>query len=143
MAVLQLKSEHIQAEWLIQQILELDRMIEMHQSGDSAFMADQYASRRLQYFKELIGLLASSAFNSTGRETFPLIHALTKENYAKSAPKSFKSIRKNAFDRTLEFYRKNSNHHVRPAGASRWVSSANSSSKKATSAGSAKSKSSS
>lgn len=115
------KSEQIQVEWLIQQILELDRLINMHRSGDSEFMADQYASHRWQYFKELIGLLATSAFNATGRETFPLIHILTKENYSKSPQKSAKSIRKSVFDQTLEFYRKNSNL-VRSESSSRWVS---------------------
>lgn len=115
------KSEQIQVEWLIQQINELDRLIAMHRSGESNFMADQYAARRLNYFKELIGLLTISKFNSTGQETFPLIHALTKENYTRSGLKSVNSSRKNAFERTLEFYRyhtaahpENSSEEVKP-----------------------------
>jgi len=99
------KSEQVQVEWLIEQIKELDQLIAMHNSGESNFMADQYALRRLKYFKELIALLADSKFNATGQETFPLIHALTKYNYRKSASKSGNASHKNAFEQTLEFYR--------------------------------------
>jgi len=84
-------------------------MIAMHQSGGSDFMANQYASRRLQYFKELISLLTTSKFNATGLETFPLIHALTRENYVESGETKLKSRPRHAFDQTLEFYRKRSN----------------------------------
>jgi len=73
----------------------------------------------LQYFKELIGLLASSELNSTGLETFPLIHALTKENYTTSGRPKTKSADKNAFDQTLKFYQARSNV-FQAKNVSRW-----------------------
>jgi hypothetical protein len=100
------KSEAIQAEWLIGQIREIDRLIDMHQSGDSNFMAHQYASRRLQYFKELIILLTTSKFNASGQETFPLVQDLIKENYPSSQSKIIKHPNYKSFDRTLSFYNK-------------------------------------
>ena len=98
------KSEQKQVEWLIQQIRDLDRLIAMHQSGNSEFMAKQYATQRLEYFKELISLLATSKFNTTGRETFPLIHALTKEHYVKPSKAITKPLAVSAFEQTLRFY---------------------------------------
>lgn len=114
------KSEQIQVEWLIQQIRDLDSLIAMHQSGGNDFMANQYVSRRLKYFKELISLLVTSEFNATGQETFPLIHALTSENYIKPAKVKVRKFRKSAFDRTLEFYQKHSSPVVAKS-SSRWI----------------------
>ena len=100
------KSEAIQAEWLIKQIREIDQLIDMHQSGDSDFMANQYASRRLQYFKDLIILLTNSKFNASGQETFPLVQELIKENYPPTQYKIIKHPYYKSFDRTLSFYSK-------------------------------------
>lgn len=100
------KSEAIQAEWLIKQIREIDQLIDMHQSGDGDFMANQYASRRLQYFKELIILLTTSKFNASGQETFPLVQELIKENYPSTQHRISKPHSYKAFDRTLSFYNK-------------------------------------
>jgi len=123
------KSEVLQVEWLIQQIRELDHLIAMHRSGDSNFVADQYAARRLQYFKELISLLAASKLNATGLETFPLIHALTSENYTKSEHPKVKSAKQNAFDLILKFYQKRSDVS-QAKGISRWVTKKSSTSAK-------------
>ena len=109
------KSEAIQAEWLIKQIREIDQLIDMHQSGDSDFMANQYASRRLQYFKELIILLTNSKFNASGLETFPLVQELIKENYPSSQHRIVKHPSYKSFDRTLSFYNKVSTQKVSKA----------------------------
>ena len=98
------KSEKVQVEWLISQIRELDRMIALHLEGNSVFTAEQYAVRRLEHFKELISILSTSPLNTTGAETFPLIHALTKENYSKKTLLQSTGRSKNAFDKTIEFY---------------------------------------
>ena len=110
------KSEQIQAEWLIQQIKELDRLVAMHRTGESHFVAAQYEERRLHYFKELVSLLIDSEYNVTGHETFPLVNALISENYSSSKPAqktSTQSKRKNAFERTLEFYQNHSFSQIR------------------------------
>lgn len=101
------KSEHVQVEWLIGEIRDLDRMIAMHRAAESSFMADQYEARRLNYLKELISLLATSKYNSTKLETFPLINALTRNNFARRIKKT-SAVRREVdpFERTIDFYRR-------------------------------------
>ncbi len=99
------QSEKIQVEWLIEQILELDKMQAMHDAAKNGFMSDQYKARRLGYFKELISLLATSQFNQADGETFPLILELIKDSYgAKPPEKNVVSQKKDPFSKTLAFY---------------------------------------
>ncbi len=98
------KSESIQVRWLIGEIGDLDKMIAMHRSADGDFMAEQYEARRLKYFKELISLLANSAYNVSGRETFPLIEGLLKENYPKRRHRSAVAGGHKSFEQVLHFY---------------------------------------
>ncbi|MFN4257408.1 MAG: hypothetical protein ACK4Q5_20605 [Saprospiraceae bacterium] len=93
------KSEKSQAEWLVQQIKQLDQMIEMHQNGGSHFMVEQYQQRRMAFFQELISLLAVSKLSSPQHRTFPLIAALIRENYPRrsrmvTSPKKAKTLEK-------------------------------------------------
>ncbi len=101
------KSEQVQVEWLIGEIRDLDRMIAMHRAAEGGFMADQYEARRLNYLKELISLLATSKYNSTKLETFPLINALTRNNFARRL-KTTSVVRREVdpFERTINFYRR-------------------------------------
>lgn len=99
------QSEKIQVEWLIEQILELDKLQSMHDAAKNEFMSDQYKARRLGYFKELISLLATSQFNEADGETFPLILELIKDSYgAKLLEKNVVSQKKDPFSKTLAFY---------------------------------------
>ncbi|MCC6463155.1 MAG: hypothetical protein IT260_21985 [Saprospiraceae bacterium] len=101
------KSEQVQVEWLIGEIRELDSMIDMHRTAGSDYMADQYEVRRLNFLKELISLLATSKYNSSTLETFPLINALTRNSFARGL-KQGKSVRQvtDPFQRTIDFYRR-------------------------------------
>lgn len=98
------KSEPIQVRWLIGEIRDLDKLIAMHRSADNDFMAEQYEARRLKYFKELVSLLANSAYNVSGRETFPLIQSLLKENYPKHQRRLAIAVVHKSFDHVLHFY---------------------------------------
>jgi hypothetical protein len=98
------KSEPIQVRWLIGEIRDLDKMIAMHRSTDNDYMAEQYEARRLKYFKELISLLTNSAYTVSGRETFPLIQSLLKENYPKHQQRLAIAVVHKSFDHVLHFY---------------------------------------
>ena len=98
------KSEPIQARWLIGEIRDLDRMIAMHRLAGNDFMAEQYEARRLKYFKELVSLLANSAYNVSGRETFTLIQRMLKENYPKHQYKQASVVVHKSFEQVLHFY---------------------------------------
>ena len=111
----------IQVRWLIGEIRDLDKMIVMHRSAGSDFMAEQYKGRRLKYFQELISLLANSAYNVSGRETFPLIGHLLRENYSKrrKVPVAEGSP---SFDKVLHFYeRQQVGSYTAPVAQSRAV----------------------
>jgi len=98
------KSESIQVHWLISEIRDLDKMIALHRSAESDFMVEQYSARRLKYFKELISLLANSAYNVSGKETFPLIGQLLQENYPARRRKAPAAEANKSFEKVLHFY---------------------------------------
>ncbi len=115
------KSEPIQVRWLIEQIRELDKMIALHRPADNEFMAGQYEARRLKYFKELVSLLTNSAYNVSGKETFPLIEGLLQENFPRRRRKVVETAAYKAFERILHFYESRAKTYSSPAPRPRVV----------------------
>lgn len=81
-------------------------MIELHQNGGSDFMKEQYQSRRLEFFQELISLLAASRFSSPQQQVFPLITALIQENYPRRKPSFARLNKANSLEKVSSLYQK-------------------------------------